>query len=309
MPLPLLTNEPPTPLTPPYRNHFKDWVGVLRLWSLTAATVPVCVGSALAAYDDMFSWRIFILTLFCGWLLQLATNLLNTYGDYSSGVDQVANPPTAPQLVFQKIAPEPVFRAGVATLLAGALLGGAIVALTDWRLLFFAVPGVAGAAFYTTGLRYKYAGLGLPIVALLMGVLMVMASYFAQTATLNLPAFLISLPIACLVGAILHGNDLRDIVSDQHARIKTAASRLGLARAQVVFVALHLAPYFLLTGSVILAQLPRATLFAFLVLPLSLQAVRTCVNGFRTQGIQQIARLESISAGTHFIFGSVVTLT
>jgi len=283
------------------RGRLTAWLGVLRLWSLTASTVPVTVGAAFAAYDGRFSWRILALTLLSGWLLQTATNLLNTYGDFLSGVDSADSLPTAPQLVTGLLQPRAVFRAGLLALLLGAGFGLAVAALSDARLLLFAAAGVAGAGFYTTGLRFKYAGLGLPLVALLMGVLMVMASYFAQTCSVTWPGFAVSLPVACLVGAILHGNDLRDAGTDRSAGIKTASLLLGGRQAQALFVALHLAPYLVLAACAAARVLPAWTLLPFLALPLSLGAARACLRGERRS-------LEARSAGIHFAFGALLTL-
>lgn len=283
------------------KGRLTAWLGVLRLWSLTASTVPVTVGAALAAYDGRFSWRLLALTLLSGWLLQTAANLLNTYGDFLSGVDTADALPTAPQLVTGLLQPRAVFRAGLLALLLGAGFGLAAAALSDARLLLFAAAGVAGAGFYTTGLRFKYAGLGLPLVALLMGVLMVMASHFAQTRSVTWPGFAVSLPVACLVGAILHGNDLRDAGTDRRAGIKTASLLMGGRQAQALFVALHLAPYLVLAAGAAARVLPAWTLLPFLALPLSLGAARACLRGERQP-------LEARSAGIHFVFGALLTL-
>ena len=225
---------------------FKSWLGVLRLWSLTASAVPVAVGAALAALDGRFSWLLLALTLLSGGLLQTAANLLNTYGDFQSGVDSAARLPTAPQLVSGALKPRPVLFAGAAALLLGAALGVVAAALSDWRLLLFAAAGIAAAACYTTGPRLKYLGLGLPLVALVMGVLMVIASYFAQARGLALNSLAASLPVTFLVGAILHGNDLRDIATDRAAKIRTATLLVGDRSARAIFYALHLAPYLVL---------------------------------------------------------------
>jgi len=285
-----------------------SWFGVLRLWSLTASTIPVTVGAALAAHDGRFSWRILALTLLSGWLLQTATNLLNTYGDFRSGVDTAGALPTAPQLVTGALEPRAVFAAGIAALFLGAGAGLLVAALSDWRLLLFAAAGVAGAGFYTTGLRYKYAGLGLPAVFLLMGVLMAMASYFAQTRSVTWASFAAALPIACLVGAILHGNDLRDVETDRRAGIKTSSLILGSRQAEPLFVALHVVPYLLLVASVATRTLPSWALLALLALPLSFATLKTCVGGFRAADAARIGKLEGMSAGTHFIFGTLLTI-
>ena len=278
-----------------------SWIGVLRLWSLTASTVPVTVGAALAAYEGRFSWLILALTLLSGWLLQTATNLLNTYGDFLSGVDTAAIPPTAPQLVTGVLQPRAVFAAGVIVLFLGAGAGAAVVALSDARLLFFAAAGVAGAASYTTGIRFKYAGLGLPLVMLLMGVLMVMASHFAQTGSVTWSCFAVSLPVASLVGAILHGNDLRDVATDRSAGIQTSSLLLSEKQARTLFVALHVLPYLILATSVATRLLPVWTLLPFLTLPLSWSAVRASL-------LDERRSLEARSAGIHFVFGALLTL-
>lgn len=290
------------------RESFKDWVGVLRIWSLTASTVPVLVGAVLAAQDGRFSWLMLALTLVCGWLLQTATNLLNTYGDFRSGVDTAATLPTAPQLVTGALAPRAVFRAGVGVLALAAGLGLAAAALSDWRLLLFAAAGVAGAGGYTTGVRYKYMGLGVPLVFFLMGVLMVGASYFAQTCTLTWKPLVASLPVSCLVAAILHGNDLRDTATDRTADIVTTTLAVGLRPARVLFYVLHLAPYGVIGLSVVLGLLPAWSLLTLLALPLTLGAVKTCASGFRANDAARIGKLEGMSAGAHFIFGSLLVV-
>mgnify|MGYP001388222617 CR=1 FL=1 len=286
----------------------KSWLGVLRLWSLTASTVPVLVGAALAALDGRFSWLLLGLTLPSGWLLQTATNLFNTYGDFNAGVDTAATLPTAPQLVTGALRPRPVFFAGVAALLLGAGFGLAVAALSDWKLLLFAVAGVAGAAGYTTGVRFKYLGLGVPLVAVLMGVLMVLASYYAQTCALAWRPLVASLPVSCLVAAILHGNDLRDTLTDHAANIKTTALLMGNRPARTLFYVLHLAPYPVMVAGVALGSLPAWSLLCLLALPLSLNAVRTCAGGFRANDAARIGKLEGLSAGAHFLFGTLLVI-
>jgi 1,4-dihydroxy-2-naphthoate octaprenyltransferase len=289
-------------------NDVRSWFGVLRLWSLTASTVPVLLGAALAARDGRFSWAMLALTLGSGWLLQLATNLLNTYGDFRSGVDTAAQLPTAPQLVTGALAPRAVFAAGVAALLLACGLGVAAAALSDWRLLLFAAAGAAGAAGYTTGVRYKYLGLGVPLVFFLMGVLMVGASYFAQARALNAQVLVASLPVSCLVAAILHGNDLRDTATDRAAAIRTTALLVGGRAARALFYGLHVVPHLVILASVLAGFLPAWALLTLLALPLTAGAVKTCAAGFAAHDASRIAKLEGLSAGTHFIYGALLVL-
>jgi len=156
--------------------------------------------------------------------------------------------------------------------------------------------------------RYKYLGLGVPLVFFLMGVLMVGASYFAQTCVLTWKPLIASLPVSCLVAAILHGNDLRDTVTDRAAGIKTATLFVGDQGARALFYALHLAPYFVIAASVAFSVLPVWGLLTLFALPLTVGAIRTCAGGFRAHDAVRIGKLEGMSAGTHFIFGALLVL-
>lgn len=277
------------------------WIGVLRIWTLTAALIPVALGAVLSAKDESFSWLILALTLVSGCLLQISANLLNTYGDFSSGVDTRENPPNTPQLVLGLLQPRAVLFVGALLLGAGSGLGVVLAALSSWRLLWFAAAGVAGAGLYTTGLRYKYLGLGVPLVILTMGVTMVSASYFAHTMTLNWFVVFASLPVASLVGAILHGNDLRDMGKDQSARITTWPLVLGERGARLCYLLLHSLPYLLVGMGMASGWFSYWLLLPFLCLPLTLLTLQEC-------GRNVYSRLEGASAAIHFTFGVLYVL-
>ena len=274
--------------------RMKTWLMTMRIWSLTATTMPIALGAVLAHQVGCFSWLLTGLMLVCGGSLQLTTNLLNTYGDAVSGVDKDKPPCPIPL-------PD-IRRAGYALLLLSMVLAATIVALSTWKLLFFAAAGVVGAACYTTRF-FKYAGLGVPGVFLLMGPLEVLASFFAQTQTLSLKATLLSLPVGCLVAAILHGNDLRDIASDRAAKIKTFSLMTGERFAFGLYVLLNLAP-FLLLGVLMSLYTPfYAFLNPFLALPLGLSLSRDALQRKRVE------TLEERSAGFHFLFCALMIVS
>ena len=224
-------------------KRLRDWFFVMRLWSLTATTIPVLAGAALAAVHGSFSWVMLAITLVSGWTLHLAVNLLNTYGDYVAGVDTDAAIADSTELITGVFQPVEIFWAGVVSLVIGAALGLVAVVMSDWHLMWFAIAGVAGAGFYTTGLCYKFWGLGLPASFLLTGILMVGASYFAQACTLTWATLIVSFPVACQIAGILLGNDLRDMENDRNAGIRTMALIMGARPARALFYALHLLPY------------------------------------------------------------------
>ena len=259
----------------------------MRIWSLTATTMPVALGAVVARQDGHFSWLLLALMLVCGWTLQLATNLLNTYGDGVSGVDNDKPPCPFPLPL--------VFRVGLLFLLIGIVLAGLIMFLSTWKLIFFALAGVLGAAFYTTRF-FKYAGLGVPGVFLLTGPLQVLAAYYALTQDFSVKALLLSLPVGCLVAAILHGNDLRDIATDRVAKIKTFSHLIGEQGAFMLYVLLNITPFVLLFVLMFVYPPGLAFLPPFLAFPLALGLSRDAVKR------QRVETLEERSAGCHFLF-------
>jgi 1,4-dihydroxy-2-naphthoate octaprenyltransferase len=252
---------------------------------------------------------IFALTMFSGWALQIAVNLLNTYGDYKSGVDQSKKKATCEILINGEFKPSEILISAVAVVVAGALLGVWAAYLSSWKLLFFAFPGVLGVIGYTTGTKFKYMGIGVPVVFLLMGVVMVMAAYYAHSIALTWTAFVVSLPVSCLVAVILHGNDLRDFESDGAVGIRTTALQLGLSRAKIFFCILHASAYIAVVIGVVSGLLPFWALLALLTAPISLKVCRTCLTTFKPGAELPEARsLVAVSAQVHLLFGILLAI-
>lgn len=268
----------------------KKWLITMRIWSLTATVVPIALGGVLAWQSEAFSWGLFALILLCGALLQIATNLFNTYGDVKSGVDK--------DKMALLLLPLPVIhRAAWMVFVLALVLAGWIVVHTTYALLWFALAGSFGAACYT-GKFFKYAGLGVPGVFFLMGPLEVAATYLALTQSLTLTPFLFSLPVACHVAAILHANDLRDMESDRASGIRTFALIIGEVAAQDLYMVLMLAPYLLtLFIGYFCCSSGWPVAGVWLTFPLALGLVRNTYQHMRVE------TLEPRSAGVHFLFG------
>jgi 1,4-dihydroxy-2-naphthoate octaprenyltransferase len=272
----------------------KTWLITMRIWSLTATTMPVALGAVLARQAGHFSWLLVGLMLLCGWSLQLATNLLNTYGDGVSGVDKDKPPCPIPLPVVRRV--------GYLLLVVGMTLAAIILWFSTWKLLLFAVAGVLGAACYTSRF-FKYAGLGVPGVFLLTGPIQVLAAYYALTQDVSVKAFLLSLPVGCLVAAILHGNDLRDIATDRTAKIKTFSLLTGERFAFGLYVFLTMAPFALLGVLMCLYAPFYAFLPPFLSLPLGFALSRDALQR------KKVETLEERSAGYHFLFCALMIVS
>jgi 1,4-dihydroxy-2-naphthoate octaprenyltransferase len=205
--------------------------------------------------------------------------------------------------------PGDILFSAIAFVVAGTLLGVWAAYLSSWTLLLFALPGVLGVIGYTTGTKFKYMGLGVPVVFFLMGVVMVMAAFYAQTRQLSWTAFVVSLPVSCLVAVILHGNDLRDFESDGAVGIRTTALQMGLSRGKLLFCLLHAAAYISVAVAALCGMLPLWTLLVLLTAPISFKVCRTCMTSFRPGAeLPEAQSLVACSAQVHMLFGILLTI-
>lgn len=283
------------------------WIIATRPWSFTAALIPISLGTALAWSGTVttpgisFHFFYFLLILLSGILLQAGTNLLNTYGDFISGVDTLDSAVTCPQLVRGILLPEKVKQVGIALLVFSVILGFILYLLSGWPILLFGVIGLIGSATYTTGRSpYKYKGLGPIFVFFLMGSCMVLPAYYVQTDVLTWSPFFASLPISFLVTAIMHANDLRDIQHDKLANISTVAIWLELKSSLVLYRILCLGAFVSLIFVVAFGLVPITG-----ILPLALTPyLNSKLKKLRvSEADSELIMLEGWTAQFHFLFG------
>ena len=305
----------------------RAWFLLFRPWSYAATLVPFLVAAgACAGPADWGRWG---LGLVAGLLFQATVNLLNTWGDERSGVDAAPGAiRTTPQVHDGLVSLAAVRNAALACACAASLLGVALCffrAEGAWRvnvpLLAAGFLGFLGAVNYSTGVRFKYRGLGVPFVAFLMGPLEIfvaralLAPPDAARLLSSAPALaafaLEALPVAALVGVVLHGNDMRDIPSDRAAGIATLASWLGPRRALACYRLCHLLPYGACLALWGLGAAPRpcAFLLPLLCLPLTARTLRTAARVWRASpGNPPWRGLERASGGILLAFGALYAL-
>ncbi len=302
------------------------WFHLLRPWSYAATLVPFLAAAALAS-GMAADWPRWLGGLAVGLMFQATVNLLNTWGDERSGVDDVPGAiRTTPQVHDGMVSMRAVLAAAVACA-ALASVGGMLlcfhvsdgVVRFNVPLLVAGAVGFLGATNYSTGIKFKYRGLGVPFVSFLMGPL----ETFAAVALMDpeSAARIVSdagrfvafvgwtLPVAALVGVIMHGNDMRDIPTDRAAGITTLASRLGPRGALAYYCVCHVVPYAVCVSLATLAAWERGPLGAlffipFLCLPLTARTLLVACRAYRGDpGCPKWRRLERASGGIHLVFG------
>jgi len=324
------------------RNIATAWFHLFRPWSYAATLVPFLVAASAFGSARGANWLHWSAGLAVGILFQATANLLNTWGDERSGVDCVPGAiRTTPQVHEGLVSLRAVFVAAAVCaslacaggvclcMYAAPAADGGTVLCFNWELLAAGAAGCLGSLNYSTGAKFKYHGLGVPFVSILMGPLEVfvaatllrpgfgagwaMSAAGAPQILSGLAAFALwTLPVAALVGVIMHGNDMRDIPTDRAAGITTLASRLGPRGALAYYRACHVVPY---AACAVLAALParngggaRGALFLipYLCLPLTVRTLRTAASAYRDCPQRPKWRgLERASGGIHLVFGAL----
>lgn len=282
----------------------------MRLWwqasrpvSFTASVIPVLVGTLLAAEHE-FRWWAFVLAMAGSVLIHAGTNLINDYYDFRKGADNEESLGPAGFIQRGVLQPAAVRNAGILCFAAGAAIGLLLCALTSWELIWLGIASVLAGFLYTGApVHLAYIGLGEITVFLFMGPVMVMGAWFVQTETWAWEPFVASLPIAFLVTAILHANNLRDIESDRKTGKRTIATLIGRKWANREMYLLLAGAYISLIAAAVSGALPWPALVALATLPAALPIVQVVRAGGNPRKLN-LALIKS--AMLHMQFGALM---
>jgi len=258
--------------------NLKIWVLATRPWSFAMTAISVGVGGAVAALDGPFDIGLFVLTLIGAVCVHGATNLVNDYFDYKSGVDRPGAPTTLYRphpLVQGLISPQAVLWVSFGLYAIAALIGLALIGLKGAGLLWFIVIGAIASFFYTAGpIKYKYLALGEFSVFLMWGPVIVGGTYFVQRGSLSPEAVLISVPFGLLVALVLLANNLRDIDYDRSAGITTIGTLLGQRKTRALYQGLILTAYLAIAVLIVLKILSPWGVLVFFSAPVAVRLIK-----------------------------------
>lgn len=254
---------------------FQIWYQAARPRSLTATYVPIALGGVIALQDGAFNVLFFVLALLGTLALQIGANLSNEYFDYAKGVEAEKTHGLGLILKQGYLTPQQVFIGAVGSFVIGSLIGLFLVFQTGWLILWIGLAGVAVAILYTAGpFALAYIGLGEIAVFIFMGPLIVLGTYYVMTEKTSDQTIIGALPIAFLVAAILHANNLRDLDADKVSGKNTLAVRFGRRFAQGEYVVLTLGGLVMVVLLAILGQIPATSLLSLVLLPETLRLCR-----------------------------------
>jgi 1,4-dihydroxy-2-naphthoate polyprenyltransferase len=220
----------------------KSWLLAARPKTLSAAVVPVLIGSVLAADEPAgVTWWVFFCALFGAVLIQVATNLINDALDFKKGADTGER--LGPVRVTQAglISAESVMRMAWVCLFGAALCGIPLLLRGGWPMLLIGLASIAMAYAYTGGpYPLAYHGLGELFVILFFGFIAVGGTFYAHSLQLTRSALLGGFAAGALATVLLVINNLRDVAGDRVSNKRTLAVRFGerFARGEIVFFVL-----------------------------------------------------------------------
>jgi 1,4-dihydroxy-2-naphthoate octaprenyltransferase len=231
--------NPTKPLPP-----FSAWLLAARPKTLPAAVAPVLAGCAVAWAEGGFAPLAAVAALAVALLLQIAANLANDVADFRRGAD------TAERLGPVRAAQSGLISAKQLTAATALVLGAAVVPglYLVWRggpvFAALGLLGMLAAVAYTAGPKpFGYLGLGEVFVFVFFGPVAVVGTAYVMTRDVSPLALAASIPLGCLITAILVVNNLRDIDTDRAAGKRTLAVRLGAGGTRWEYAGLLLLSY------------------------------------------------------------------
>jgi len=245
----------------PHTSQY-SFVGALRLFSLAVALIACSLG-ILLGWDAANPRPDLALSLLVGGLFaQAGMNLINDVEDLTQIPAGSLSQKTRQKIQRNK-------HLGWLAFAIAALVGVYLISMRGWPLLGILLVSAFLALNYNAGpLNFKHRGIAIVQVFILMGLVMVQASYYVMSGHFSMQVVCLSLPISLLVSLLLLSNEIRDYEDDTQDRVRTFSTRIGLAHAQqlywlLLFSAVSLVLFFAYTGSLnkpILILLPLALL-------------------------------------------------
>lgn len=284
----------------PSRSLIRVWLHAIRLRSLTASAMPVLVGTLLAA-SERFNPIIFLMTLVASVAIQVGTNLANDYFDCRQQLDAARE--LRPDMTIQtgELDASAFLRATIAAFSLALLLGLVLISRAGLAVLWLGLASAfAGYAYTAAPFKLGYRAMGELLVSIFMGPVIVEGAYYVEVHHWAWAPGLASIPIALLVTAFLHANNLRDMEDDRAQGKRTLANLFGRRGAVLELRLLVLGAYVALVALHVTGVFPKGALLALITLPF---AIVIAVRAGRARDLPSQNRLLLSTAALHLYFG------
>lgn len=227
--------------------NYSAWMHAFRLRTLPLAMSSTILGSFIAAAEDSFNLRVFILASATTLLLQVLSNLANDYGDFKKGTDNEDRIGPLRMVQSGRITPKQMLVAISIVILLTLATGIALIfsgtegAGNNVKLLFLVlgIGAIFAAVKYTVGKNpYGYKGFGDIFVFIFFGLIGVVGTYYLHTHQFKPELILPASSIGFLSAGVLNLNNMRDYQSDKKAMKRTLVVIMGSEKAKIYHLGL-----------------------------------------------------------------------
>ncbi|WP_371503609.1 prenyltransferase [Nitrosopumilus adriaticus] len=250
------------------------WFRVIRIRFLLASVIAVSVGLALNWWQNSSIDLLDMLLTFAGVMaLHASVDLLNDFWDFKRGIDtktkrtkMSGGTGVLPEGLLK---PSSVYRAGIAFLIIGSLIGGYFV-FTD-GILIAIILGFAILSIYFYSTKIVDSGLGEFFVAV-KGSMIVIGTFFIQSGQINIESILGGIFVGSLSSLVLFIASFPDHDADKSKGRKTLVIAVGKKKASYLFWVFPLISYCAIIVGVSTTLFPLLSLISLLSIPLMMKS-------------------------------------
>ena len=245
------------------QNSTKAWLLASRPKTLTAASIPVMLGCALASMYGHFQLIPAILCFLFAFLMQIDANFINDLYDYLKGTDREDRLGPERACAQGWISPSGMKKGIVITTFLAALDGLCLLWYGGWEMIPVGIACIIFAFLYTTGpYPLAYHGWGDVLVLVFFGFVPVGCTFYIMAHSWNTSVTMASLACGLVIDTLLMVYNFRDREQDAISGKKTIVVRLGARAGLILYFLLGLAAcwscfYFISEGRLWAAILPQ----------------------------------------------------
>ena len=246
------------------------WLRVIRVRFLLASVIAVSVGLSINWWQNI-TFGIFEAALtFAGVMaLHASVDLLNDYWDYKRGIDTVTKRTKMSGgtgvLPEGLLTPKSVYRAGLAFLIIGSVIGSYFVITNG--LIIAMILGFAIVSIYFYSTKIVDSGLAEFFVAV-KGAMIVLGTFFIQSNQITIESILGGIVVGTLSSLVLFIASFPDHDADKSKGRKTLVIALGKQKATLFFWLFPIVTYGTIFVGMMFELFPIWSILSFATIPL-----------------------------------------
>jgi len=250
------------------------WLRVIRVRFLLASVIAVSLGLALNWWQNSSIDPLDAILIFAGVMaLHASVDLLNDFWDFKRGIDtktkrtkMSGGTGVLPEGLLK---PSSVYRAGVAFLIIGSVIGGYFI-ITD-GIIIGIILGFAILSIYFYSTKIVDSGLGEFFVAV-KGSMIVIGTYYIQSGQITIESILGGIVVGVLSSLVLFIASFPDHDADKSKGRKSLVIAVGKEKASKLFWIFPLVSYFAIILGVSMNLFPLVSLITLLGIPLMIKS-------------------------------------